>query len=168
MQYCHLKTLHMHDLAKNASGEGKIILPLVFFPFLFYWPFYQKHAPESAPLLAKQPVDLISDTVIMQSLLCFLSSHLHLLMHSASSVQFLKMAIKSNTISRKLIIVSLTTSPGAARETAAGVKVRYTPFPPLTPSFCPQTKCSSLSVRAGRSRGLVAGQAFPVLSFPGL
>lgn len=35
MQYCHLKTLHMHDLAKNASGEGKIILPL-FFPSSFF------------------------------------------------------------------------------------------------------------------------------------
>lgn len=111
----------MHDLAKNVSGEGKIILPL-FLLFLFYWPFYQKHAPESAPLLAKQPVDLISDTVIMQSLLCFLSSHLHLLMHSASPVQFLKMAIKSNTISRKLIIVSLTTSHGVADKTAAESK----------------------------------------------
>lgn len=111
----------MHDLAKNVSGEGKIILPL-FLPFLFYYPFYQKHDPESAPLLAKQPVDLISDTVIMQSLLCFLSSHLHLLMHSAFPVQFLKTAIKSNTISSKLIIVSFTTSHGVVDETAAKSK----------------------------------------------
>lgn len=54
----------MHDLAKNVSGKEKIKLPL-FLLFLFYWPIYQKRVPESAPLLAKQPVDLISDTVIM-------------------------------------------------------------------------------------------------------
>lgn len=94
----------------------------IFLRFLLYCPFYQEHAPESAPLLAKQAVDLISDTVIMQSLLCFLSSHLHLLMHSASPVQFLKMAIKSNTINRKLIIVSLTPSHGVADEAAAESK----------------------------------------------
>lgn len=157
MQYCHLKTLHMHDLAKNASGEGKIILPLFFSLFFFYWPFYQKHAPESAPLLAKQPVDLISDTVIMQSLLCFLSSHLHLLMHSASPVQFLKMAIKRNTISRKLIIVSLTTSPGAARETAAGVKVRYTPCRPLPPPHPLKHPVFALKQNAQASPSVQAG-----------
>lgn len=67
-------------------------------------------------------MDLKSDTVIMQSLLCLLSSHLHVLMHSASPVQFLQMAIKSNTISRKLIIVSLTASHGVADETAAESK----------------------------------------------
>lgn len=93
-----------------------------FFSFSFFIGLSIRNMPtESAPLLAEQPVDLISDTVIMQSLLCFLSSHLHLLMHSASPVQFL-MAIKSNTISRKLIIVSLTTSHGVADETAAESK----------------------------------------------
>lgn len=107
-----LKRLYMHDLATNLSGKEKNNTS--FFSFFI--------APESAPLLAKQAADLKSDTVIMQSLLYLLSSHLHLLMHSASPVQFLKMAIKSNTISRKLIIVSLTTSHGVADETAAESK----------------------------------------------
>lgn len=57
-------------------------------------PCYQVCDPECAPLLVKQALDLTLDTTIMQSFLCFLSSHFHLLMHTAFLPSFSNWSLK--------------------------------------------------------------------------
>lgn len=76
---------------------------------------YQVCDPECAPLLVKETLNLILDTTIMQSFLCFLSSHFHSLINTA----FLPSFIKSNTINlvwwiQQLQNQSKITPPGAS------------------------------------------------------